>query len=34
MAMEAKGDQLVHEAEAALKKFSMGAVFGFGGNDK
>ena len=31
--MEAKGDQLMHEADAALKKFSFGAMFG-GGNEK
>ena len=31
--MEAKGDQLMHEADSALKKFSLGSLFG-GGNDK
>jgi alpha-soluble NSF attachment protein len=31
--MEAKGDQLMHEAEAGLKKFSFGALFG-GGQEK
>jgi alpha-soluble NSF attachment protein len=31
--MEAKGDQLMQEADAALKKFSFGALFG-GGSEK